>query len=176
MIFFVTEQYAKTMTVITQNVDAKDFNFLAKTNADMWVKGYIGSYFYEYLLAKFNAETLNADEIYLVEEYIKPLIAWRMASDCAFVLTNQLKNKGLQTQNGDHSNSSSEAATFFGMKHYQQKAEWYQNYLHQYLSDCHCNGSYGELYPEFISELNKHAILKPQINKYNAFGNDMLFL
>ncbi len=41
-------------------------------------------------------------EIDLVE-FIQPVIAWRSAEDAVFGLTYQLKNKGLQTQNGDYS-------------------------------------------------------------------------
>ena len=172
VVYFITENYVKEMTAITQNVDANEFNFLVKTNADMWVKGYIGSYFYDYLLAKYNAQTLNVDETYLVQEMIRPLIAWRVASDAFFATANQMKNKGPQTQSGDNSQPVGQQVTVFGMKHYQQKAEWYQNFLGAYLGDCDNHN----LFPEFISELNKHAILKPKVKNYNAFGNDMLFI
>jgi hypothetical protein len=75
------------------------------------------------MLTAYNNQTLTPDEIDLVE-FIQPVIAWRSAEDAVFGLTYQLKNKGLQTQNGDYSASVSRSEVAFGMEHYAQKAQF----------------------------------------------------
>jgi hypothetical protein len=77
-------------------------------------------------------QTLNPDEINLVE-FIQPVIAWRSAEDAVFGLTYQLKNKGLQTQNGDYSASVSRNEVAFGMEHYAQKASFFEQRLIRWL-------------------------------------------
>jgi hypothetical protein len=84
------------------------------------------------LTAAYNAQTLNPDEVDLVE-FIQPVIAWRSAEDAVFGLTYQLKNKGLQTQNGDYSASVSRNEVAFGMEHYAQKASFFEQRLIRWL-------------------------------------------
>ena len=132
MIYFVTENYLKVNTPITANVDVTDVFPYVKPASDMRVQAILGSYFYAYLLAAYNAQSLNNDEELLVEK-IQPVVAWRAAEQAAFGLTYQLKNKGIQTQNGDYSNSVSQNETAFVMDHYGQMAAFYEKRLTNYL-------------------------------------------
>ena len=154
MIYFVTENYLKVNTPITANVDVTDVFPYVKPASDMRVQAILGSYFYAYLLAAYNAQTLNGDETTLVEK-IQPVVAWRAAEQAAFGLTYQLKNKGIQTQFGDYSNNVSQSETAFVMDHYGQMAAFYEKRLTNYLLE---NKS---LFPQFISDLNKDSDIKP---------------
>jgi hypothetical protein len=155
MIYFVTEQYIKTYTPITQNVDVNDFLPLIKSAADGYVRSYLGTYFYNDLLTKYNAQTLNPDEITLVQDYIKDAVAWRACSESVLTLSYQLKNKGIQSQSGDFSANPGFQPVSFISHHYRDKADFYDGRLKKYLLDNR------DLYPEFISDLNKDTILKP---------------
>ena len=97
MNYFITETYLKTNTPITANVDVTDVTPYIATQAQLRVMPILGTLFYNYLLAAYNAQSLNTDETTLVG-FIQPVIAWRSAEDAVFGLTYQLKNKGLQTQ------------------------------------------------------------------------------
>lgn len=81
----------------------------------------LGTTFYNDLLTKYNAQTLDPDEEDLVA-FIQPIIAWRAAEDAVFGLSLQLKNKGLQNQFGDNSSSVDRGTIAFSMEHYAQKA------------------------------------------------------
>ena len=132
MTYFITETYLKTKTPITNNVDVNDITPFIQTQCEMRVQPILGTYFYEYLLAKYNAQTLTANEEELVKR-IQPVVAWRSAEDAVFNLTYQLKNKGLQKQFGDNSSSVDRNEMVFSMEHYSQKAEFYEARLFRYL-------------------------------------------
>jgi hypothetical protein len=169
MNYFITEAYLKNQTPITANVDVKDVTPYIRTQSDLRVQPILGTYFYKYLLAKYNAETLTTDEETLVE-YIKPIVAWRSAEDAVFGLSYQLKNKGLQVQNGDYSNSVTQSEVAFAQDHYAQKASFYEVRLINYLR------TYKDLYPQFTSLLNTDSDIKPLKTQENGFNDSILFI
>ena len=169
MIYFVTENYLKNQTPITANVDVTDVTPFIKTQSDMRVQPILGTYFYKYMLTGYNAQTLNNDEETLVT-YIQPVVAWRSAEDAVFGLSYQLKNKGLQLQNGDYSTSVTREEVNFAQDHYAQKAAFYEVRLYNYLKENK------DLFPEFISELNKDSDIKPTKTKDNGYTDSILII
>jgi hypothetical protein len=167
MIYFVTENYLKQKTPITQNVSATDIMPFIEPSASSWMQSILGTYFFTDLLVKYNAQTLNPDETILVEK-IKPAIAWRATVDCVLGLTYQLKNKGLQKQNGDNSESVDQTETTFVMRHYEQKAEFFEMMTRKYLK------LNKDLFPEFTSNLNRDSELAPQHD--DNFNSDTMFI
>jgi hypothetical protein len=167
MIYFVTEAYLKANTPITQNVSATDVMPYIAPVCSSWVQNILGTYFFKDLLTKFNAQTLSNDEELLVDK-MKPAIAWRSASDCVIGLTYQLKNKGLQKQNGDNSESVELNEAQFVTKHYEQKAEFYESMLRKYLI------INKDLYSKYTSKLNNDSELPPQTD--DNFNTDIMFI
>ena len=170
--YFITEKYLKGDTAITANCDAKDILPWVKTSADHWLQPILGTYFYDYMLGKFNSQTLNADEVILVEK-IKSCVAWRAASESVLALSLPLKNIGVQKQNSDNSESADDNTIKFVMAHYRQKAESYESFLVKYLGGS-CGNPANVLFPEFISELNDQSIIKPQ--KTDNFNTGLFFI
>lgn len=163
MLYFITENYLKTNTPITANVDVTDVTPYIATQAQLRVMPILGTTFFNYMLNVYNTQTANPDEETLIK-FIQPIVAWRSAEDAVFGLTYQLKNKGLQLQNGDFSSSVSRNEVAFGMEHYAQKAAFFEQRLIKYLIK---NKS---LYPEFISETNKDTDLRPMIECHGCSG------
>ncbi len=150
VIYFVTENYLKVNTAITANINITEVLPLVKGASDMWTKPTLGTYFYEYLLAKYNAQTLSANEEILVA-MMQPSIAWGACADAYVELSMQLKNKGGQKQSGDNSESVELKAIQFMNRHYAQKAEFYQQEMWDYLVKNKA------LYPEFTDPLNHNS-------------------
>ena len=167
MIYFVTENYLKQKTPITQNVSATDVMPFIEPSASSWMQSILGTYFFNHLLTAYNAQTLTSDELLLVGK-IQPAIAWRATVDCVLGLTYQLKNKGLQKQSGDNSESVEQSETTFVMRHYEQKAEFFEMMTRKYLM------ANKTLFPQFTSQLNKDSELAPQHN--DNFNTDILFI
>lgn len=169
MIYFVTENYLKTQTPITANIDVNNIVPFIKTQSDMRIMPILGTYFYNYILTAYNDQTLTVDEEELVT-YIQPAIAWRSAEDAAFGLSYQLKNKGIQTQNGDYSNNVNQSEVNFVQDHYAQKASFYESRLWKYLD------MNKDLFPNFISPLNRDSDIKPSIQQTQGFNDSIIFL
>jgi len=171
MIYFITEEYLKNNTPITNNVDITDVAPYIRTQAEMRLTSILGTYFYNDLLVKYNDQTLNANETALVE-YIQPVVAWRSAEDAVFGLSYQLKNKGVQVQFGDFSQNVSQSEIAFNMEHYGQKGAWFENRLTFYILDNK------DLFPTFTSTLNKDSDIKPadDCDDTDSYNNVMLVL
>jgi len=169
MIYFVTENYLKTQTPITANIDINNIVPFIKTQSDMRIMPILGTYFYNYILTAYNDQTLTVDEEELVT-YIQPAIAWRSAEDAAFGLSYQLKNKGIQTQNGDYSNNVNQSEVNFVQDHYAQKASFYESRLWKYLD------TNRDLFANFISQLNRDSDIRPAVQQTQGFNDSILFL
>jgi hypothetical protein len=167
MIYFVTENYLKQKTPITKNVQASDIMLFVEPSASSWMQSILGTYFFNHLVTAYNAQTLTNDEQLLVTK-IQPAVAWRAASDCVLGLTYQLKNKGLQKQNGENSESVELNEAQFVMQHYSQKAEFFEAMVRKFLL---ANKSD---YPQFLSKQNRDSEIAPQND--DNFNNDMLFI
>jgi hypothetical protein len=163
MLYFITENYLKTNTPITANVDVTDVTPYIATQAQLRVMPILGTTFFNYMLEVYNDQTATNDEETLIK-FIQPIVAWRSAEDAVFGLTYQLKNKGLQTQNGDFSSSVSQREVAFGMEHYAQKASFFEQRLIRYLIKNR------NLYPEFISLENRDTDLRPMIDCHGCTG------
>jgi hypothetical protein len=169
VIYFVTENYLKVNTPITANVNITEVLPLVKGAADMWTQATLGTYFYNDLLVKYNAQTLNPDEETLVA-LMQPSIAWRAAADAVIELSFQLKNKGIQTQSGDNSAAAESKMVQFMNRHYAQKAEFYELKMFEYLVKNRA------LYPEFTSQLNHNSTcLNYCCSGQNKFNSQILF-
>ena len=169
MKYFITENYLKTQTPITANCDVNDIVPYIKTQSDLRVQPILGTYFYNDMLTKYNAQTLSPDEEILLT-YIQPIVAWRSAEDAVFGLSYQLKNKGLQLQNGDYSNSVSQNEVAFAQDHYGQKASFYEARLVNYL---HIER---DLFPNFTSVLIEIATSDQQETTDNGYTDSIMVI
>ena len=160
MVYFVSENYLKTIGIITDNVDVTDFSPLVQFASKAFVKRQIGSYFFDDLLTKYNAQTLSADEE-LVVERMQLAIAWRACANAGITLTYQLKNKGYQKQSDDNSESVELNEATFMYSHYIQQALYFETELATFLNDNKDD------YANYISVINKDSTIKK-----NSCGGD----
>lgn len=170
-IFFVTESYIKINTPTTANINISEVLPFIKYASEAWTRDTLGTYFYTDLLTKYNAQTLSADETTLVS-HIQPAIAWRACADAVLSLSFQLKNKGVQSQSGDFSQSPELKAIMYLTGDYTKKAEFYENYLWEYLQD---NKT---LFTNFTSDANRDSTLKLSLknNSDDKFNNQIFFI
>lgn len=150
MIYFVGEEYLKKQTGITANCDVTDIAPWVKPAAEVRLIPIIGDHFFNYLLTKYNAGTLSADELVLMKK-IKPVVAWRAAAMAVYALSRPLKNIGLQKLNSENSDGVELSEVNYGMQQYNQVASMYQSMLIKYIVRKR------DLYPEFMSDENDDA-------------------
>lgn len=150
MIYFVTEDYLKSQTPITKNVDVQNIAPWVRPACDTRISPILGRYFMKHLLTAYNAQTLTAEEITLME-YIQPCVAWRAASMAVYGISRPLKNIGIQQLDSENSRAVSLEEITFAMEQYSQMATQYQRNLSEYLIDNRSK------FPQFMSALNKGA-------------------
>jgi hypothetical protein len=159
-LYFVTETEIKTMTNVGRSVDTTQIIQYSRTSSDMWVRSILGTYFYNHLLGIYNGlvspSVFTTDEQNLVDNFIVPAVAWRTAAEVVVSATYQLRNKGLQKNLGDYSTHPDFNEAGFMAQHTEQKAQFYENRLLQYLEK---NGK--AQFPEFASDLNNDSKAKP---------------
>jgi predicted ATP-binding protein involved in virulence len=157
MLYFITENYIKLKTPITRNVDVNEVTPFIQSVSNRRIQPILGSHFYNDLLLKYNAQSLDADETTLVE-LLQPCIAWYGAAEAVLALSYQLKNKGLQKQNGDFSESVSKDEILLIYDHYQSDAAFYEQRIRVFLKEN------GDNYAEYISTDNTDSDMKPDKN------------
>ena len=169
-IYFVTETYIKDYTNVGKNVDSNIITPLVKNAADSYVRSIIGNSFYKYLLAKYNNQTLDADEIELVEDYIKPSVSWRAAADVVIGASYQLTNKGNVIQSGDFSQSPEYKAIMFNFHNTADKASLYDDMLAKFLVLDKTK------YPQFWANDNKDATARRLCEGRNNFNTNIFLI
>jgi hypothetical protein len=164
-ILFVSEQYMRDNLPISKNLDTKDIKPNIQSSQELYTQDILGSDFYEDLQTKFSAQTLNNEEIVLVQEYIKPAIAYRALGMALPFLAFNIKNKGPQQQSDDFSTSAPGNELRFLISNVENRAEFYENRLVKYL----CKN--GNLFPLYKSQSD--AIIQP--NNKNGWENGLIF-
>lgn len=148
MTYFVTEEFLKEKTAITQNVDAKDLAPFIAQSVKTYIKPILGYRFTEDLLAKFNLGTLSAIEQELVE-FIQYTVAFYSAYDAIPNLSFRVSNKGVQSQFGDYSNSEGVATVEYIRNNVLKFAKQSEAELRSFLQlEC-------DLFPLYKDKINK---------------------
>ena len=151
--YFVSENFIKTNSVVTANVDATDFTPLVELAAKAYVKPMIGTYFFDDLLTKYNNQTLSSDELLVVEK-MQYAILWRVNAEATLTLTYQLKNKGIMKQNDENAESVALDEVTFMYNNYIQYATYFQSELKKFLMDNKDD------FPVFLDILNKDSSVR----------------
>lgn len=145
LVLFTSESYIKAYTPIGDNVDWDEIEPSANLVQDSWIQDVLGTNFYNHLQAEYNAQTLNANEIALMN-YIKPAQAYRVAEQCLPFINYQIKNKGVMTQTGDFAESTDLTGIKYLRNVLSNRAEFYVQRLSNYL----CDNS--ALFPEYTTD------------------------
>lgn len=155
MIYFVTDNYLKSVAAINKNVDVNLVAPWIRTEAEIRLIPILGRAFYKYLLTKFNAQSLNDKEVELIE-LIQPCIAWRATAKAVYAVSRPLKNTGLQKLDSENSQGVGLEEVTFGVDHYDQVASNYQRALIDYLFE-----NKGD-FPELMAGNNKDSKIQKE--------------
>ena len=170
--YFLSPLYLKQNTPVGDSVDDQLIVPMVRTSAENYLRPLLGTFFFNDLLGKYNAQTLNPDEEILVVDYIKTSVCWRAASELVYSVGYKIRNKGVQVESGEFSQPADGqwAAQLIG--HYRKFGE---NYEHQMIKFLVANK---DLYPELTSDLNTDSLIKNQHcgGNLNTFDANMFFI
>lgn len=146
---FITTTELKQNSGCEFNVDDSKLNPFIRKSQDMYIGGALNSDFYQHLMDAKIANTLTADEITLIDDYIKPaLYEWS--------LLEAFSNLTVKTTNQGNNQEVSQYSVIADNLRYKERkqeirdvAEFYTKRLNKYLCD------YQELYPLYLNPGDK---------------------
>lgn len=161
--YLITETYIKQNSPVTEAIQMKDLFPHILAAQELYIQDIIGSEFYNHILTAFNDETLTADEITLVQDFIKPAILWRTISLALPWLQFNLRAKGVLTNTDDNAVPTSTLDLKFLLNEAVGRAQFNEDLIRKYL----CKN--GNLFPLYQSQ---DGLTPP--NKRSRFGNGLI--
>lgn len=151
MNYFITFADVSAQYMVSGNAYQDDVMPYARHTYNEQVEPILGANFGSYLLGKYNANTLTANELILVDK-CRDIIGWGMVRDVAISTTFAIKNKGIQTQNGEFNESVAVREVGFVTNHYNEKMNNSIVRLQEYLEENY------SLFPQYVRTCNDDII------------------
>ncbi len=158
---FISENYIKKYTPIGALVQWTEIEPTALIVQESWVQDILGTNFYIYLKNKFATQTLNADEITLMN-YIKPALAYRVADKTLPFIAYQIRNKGVMQQRGDYSDPVDIETLRYLREELSGSADFHEKRLIEYL----CKNT--NLYPEYKNDNDDYMRPTKNTDRYDS--------
>lgn len=152
-IFFTSQQWLNNYLPISKNVSYNDLVPHLQTVHQINLNEFLGTNFFNYLINAYSAQTLNPNEVILVEDYIKPYVAWKSLVYAFPYLNYQILNKGLLQLTSENSQTTDLDVLKYMAKITDDRAQWFGQRLIKYLCD---NSS---LFPQYTQ--NNGDDIKP---------------
>ena len=144
---FVSDTYVKKKSIISGSVDPDSMLQFIETAQDMHVQNYLGTELYRKLMLLVSNGTIvdvaNSDYKGLLDDFIKPMLAWYTQAEYIPFASYTLSNKGLFKHSSDNASTLDREEIAGLANRANDKAVFYTNRLINYL----CDNS--TLFPEY---------------------------
>jgi hypothetical protein len=146
---FVSPKYVKRKSIIDGELDADKLIQFIETAQDIHIQNYLGTNLYKKLQLLIVNNTINdagnADYKVLLEDFIKPMLAWYTQSEYIPFAAYTIGNGGIYKHRSDNSDSIDYSEVSGLTTRANDKAMFYTNRFLDYMN---FNSS---LYPEYIA-------------------------
>lgn len=132
---FISESTLKERSFISDNVDIKYLRETILWAQDQHIQRLTGSTLYELLKTQVIANTLTAANTTLINDYIQPILIWRVTAESAYWSSNKMMNKGVTNLSSENSQLASRATIDALANKANDKAEWYESRLVAFLCE-----------------------------------------
>ncbi len=156
---FITENYLKTITAISSNVDIKDLVPHVEQAQDMFIQDALGSRLYVTLQTAIVNSNLNSDQENLLN-LVRPCLAYYAMHTALPFINFKVRNTGVVKQSGENIQNADLSEIKYLRNEIKDTAEYYLQRINTYL----CN--YGNLHPTYTSPDGKGIL--PSHNNYTC--------
>jgi hypothetical protein len=136
---FVSDTYVKKKSIISGSVDPDSMLQFIETAQDMHVQNYLGTELYKKLMLLVSNGTIidvaNSDYKGLLDDFIKPMLAWYTQAEYIPFASYTLSNKGLFKHSSDNASTLDREEIAGLANRANDKAVFYTNRLINYLCD-----------------------------------------
>lgn len=140
----ITPDEIKEKTPITKNVDESKFCHWIEVVQETYLEKVIRKQCLDELKTAFDADTLTADQTALIEDHIKPYLAWRVYQYSVSDFASTITKIGVETKSDDAAEPASDARVGWKRKDGEGVADEYQERLICFL----CNNT--DLFPCYL--------------------------
>lgn len=146
---FISPKYVKRKSIIDGELDADKLIQFIETAQDIHIQNYLGTNLYKKLQTLIVGGTINdagnADYKTLLDDYIKPMLAWYTQAEYIPFAAYTISNGGVYRHRSDNSDAVDYGEIAGLTTRAMDKATFYTNRFIDYMN------FNSELYPEFIS-------------------------
>lgn len=139
----ISQRYVKETSEIDENVDMNLINPTIWRCQEQYIQAYLGTPLYEKIQADIVADTLTADYLTLVNNYIADTLLYYTMYEVQVPLLYKMRNKSVAKANSDNALPVSYTEHKYLRDFYKDKAEYFAKRLTDYL----CVNS--TLFPEY---------------------------
>lgn len=162
---FISETILKDRSLISDNVDIKYIRETTLYCQDVYIQKLTGTTLFQLLITQITAGTLTNVNTTLLNDYIQPILVWRVTAESAYWTSNKLMNKGVMNQSSENSQSVSRSVLDAIANKANDKAEYYEQRMIDYL----CENS--TLYPTYDNPASGVDVIHP--NRGTAFTSSI---
>lgn len=159
---YITTIEVKQMTTIEKNIDDAILNPLIFKAQDYYIQRVFGSDYHQYLQQALTDDNLTADEVTLIDFYIKPALAEWVHYIAITQIANKTTSKSISNEFSQYSINAERASQNDLKNEIRDMAEAYTNSLERYM--CLNN----DLYPQWENPSDKETQRRNNNSYFNG--------
>lgn len=160
-VLFTDAAQLKAQSVIQENVDDKLISTVILDVQQFRLMRILGTPFYADLQDKILANTLNDDEIFVLNAYIQPILRWALVMELTNTASYQFTNKGLLQMFADSAKQPSSNDIAAVLSNAGQNFDWYAQRFIDYM------GANFSKYPAYL-QVQKYDDIPPTGRGYRV--------
>lgn len=133
MTYFISIDEIKQNNVINANVDTEYIEPALREAQDIFLREILGDALYNAIENRINDNNLTGKYVTLVNQYIKPYLENRMLASLVVPLAMKIRNAGVIQQYDQGFNQSSVKDVNYLADYYNNRVEFYENRMTEYL-------------------------------------------
>lgn len=157
---FVTSQFCKNNSPMIAYLSDDEIVPFIKIAQDIHLQRVLGTNLMKDLQAKVLANTLNADEITLMDDYIQFTLVYCVVYEHILFNHYKMTNKGITKQTSDNSQSADLGEINFVRNDIRNKSEYFKDRLAKYLT------AKASLFPAFWGGTSDVSTIQPTYNNF----------
>lgn len=154
-VLLISEKTLKDNSLIDANTSYLYIQPVLKKVQDKRLSILLGLDMYDEIRSQVFSNTLTDDNKYLLDNYIKYILIWGLASEIQITLFAKFRNMGMVTTGDDKANNLSLSDIKYTKNQYDMDANFYENSMALYICD---NISKYPLYSPIKANTNQNPI------------------
>jgi len=132
-ILFITETFIKTYSNIDDNVDTQYITPVIDLVQKMYIRPILGTALYDELTTQISNDTVNANNVTLLDNYIQDTMLYYVLSEGLPSFTYKIENKSVSTKTSDNATPVDNSIIQSEVSRYKDRAEFFAQQLIDFL-------------------------------------------